>query len=332
MHCCEALRDEGIELVLDVKLDLRDEYDGYLFHRFPTAKFFPVVQRLKDAGKVIVWETDDLLTDIPASNPARHSITDADLERYEACLDLADWIIVTTPQLAKEMNRSNVLIGPNLIDLSAYPAFKEQDKEDVVRILWAGGGSHEEDLDMIAPALAEIKNEYGARVEIGFFGYLPTLTPFAHTFHPFVGLGEYIPRLTELQPHIGLAPLVDNRFNRCRSPIKYLEYTGVNAVTVASDLEPYHGIVGAMVGDWDEAIGMLVDDLELRNEMLMRARRDVEVNHSWREAKKETWIEFIRTALIGLSPKATIGCPNTNCNEIDRHKHNSERPQCSVEE
>jgi len=54
------------------------------------------------------------------------------------------------------------------------------------------------------------------------------------THQPFVPLSEYNQTLCKLNLDIGLCPLVDNRFNRCKSAIKFYEYAMVGTCTMAS--------------------------------------------------------------------------------------------------
>src|SRR5690349_12540601 len=102
-HCHKELLEEGIELVPSEKLDTRDRYDVYVFHRDLTERFFPWVEKLKDRGSKIVWEADDLLTHVPRWNNLWGRYQGENLARYQKCLDLADWIIVSTEALKREL-------------------------------------------------------------------------------------------------------------------------------------------------------------------------------------------------------------------------------------
>ena len=51
-------------------------------------------------------------------------------------------------------------------------------------------------------------------------------------------LSSYLTFLSTLT--IGVAPLRDTEFNRCRSDVKFLEYASQGVVSVLADLPPYH--------------------------------------------------------------------------------------------
>ena len=72
---------------------------------------------------------------------------------------------------------------------------------------------------------------------------------------------------------IGLAPLADTAFNRCKSAIKTLDYAALGLAVVASDVAAYRGSLadgpGGMLAAnrpdaWFAALSRLVRDAELR--------------------------------------------------------------------
>lgn len=83
--------------------------------------------------------------------------------------------------------------------------------------------------------------------------------------------------LHDLQWDIGLAPLEDNEFNRCRSPIKFLEYTACGVATVASDVGVYRSVIGHQMGllvaddEWVPSVRLAVTNPALRRLFLSNA-------------------------------------------------------------
>ena len=89
---------------------------------------------------------------------------------------------------------------------------------------------------------------------------------------------EFLQALNHLHWDVGLAPLIDDSFNRCRSPIKFLEYTACHIPTVASDVSVYRSAIEAGCGllvrdqDWRPAIESLLSDGKLRQSCIDRAQ------------------------------------------------------------
>lgn len=94
---------------------------------------------------------------------------------------------------------------------------------------------------------------------------------------------SFLKTLGKIHFDIGLAPLADNPFNRCKSNIKWLEYSAHARAGIFSDLEPYresveHGKTGMLVGDdpkeWFEALEYLISNPNQRKAMGRAARKD----------------------------------------------------------
>jgi glycosyltransferase involved in cell wall biosynthesis len=79
---------------------------------------------------------------------------------------------------------------------------------------------------------------------------------------------------------IAIVPLQDNRFNSCKSNIKWLEYSACGIAGIYADLPPYntsveHGKSGVLVNDdpdkWFQAMCLLIDHPELRHSIARQA-------------------------------------------------------------
>ena len=313
-HCKEELAKENIELIVSPILDLRADYDVYIFHRSVRAGYLEEVKALKAKGKKIWFEIDDDHWNLPPWNPS--NLQNADLKVLNYVLDeVADKIIVTNENLANVIQRPDkTYIAPNLIDCNDYPSYKEN-KNEKLRILWAGSSFHEKDLEQLVEPLKYILENYD--VNVYFFGDIPEgLTKFKRIrntnlgimspdpkyspnlgFIPQTTLKEYAKVLTAIHPNIGLCPLEDNVFNRSKSNIKYLEYTMVNACTVASDIGPYKDIKGLKAGNWLKLLEKLIKNEDARKMLTFSAKIDVENNWSWQCPKKEIWMNLYRSVL-----------------------------------
>jgi hypothetical protein len=113
-------------------------------------------------------------------------------------------------------------------------------------------------------------------------------------FHiPFV----YPQVLRNLDLDIGLAPLLDNEFNRSKSCIKFYEYASLGTVTLASDVLPYNKEVNYLAKntykDWYKKLEKLIIDKEFREKILKEQQnyvfqnRDIKVvGDKWESAFK----------------------------------------------
>ena len=162
------------------------------------------------------------------------------------------------------------------------------------QILYMGTPTHRDDINMIIPVLRRIKRLHGEAVNICFMGGMPAEDDRAWMTRVHLPEGAHIyPVLCawlgdQRQFDIGIAPLRVNEFNRCKSDVKYLDYSSMGLATVASNLEPYrdcivHDVNGLLVGnsnqEWFSALdGLLRDDsrlLRLRKNALAFSHSEV---------------------------------------------------------
>ena len=108
---------------------------------------------------------------------------------------------------------------------------------------WAGSSGHKRDIEAVSDAIAQVMRAC-SQVDFAFMGdeeiyrSLSAVLPSGRiTYTPPGTLEEYLVFLQKLD--IGIAPLQDNPYNRCRSDVKFLEYASRGVVPVLSSLTPY---------------------------------------------------------------------------------------------
>jgi glycosyltransferase involved in cell wall biosynthesis len=109
---------------------------------------------------------------------------------------------------------------------------------------------------------------------------------------------EFATYLLSQECDLWIAPLADNHFNRCKSSVKFLEYSAHGAPGVYSRLEPYeslvipgeNGLLADSQEEWEQALAGLIENPDLRYELSVRAQMTVEQGwllsqhaHRWRE-------------------------------------------------
>lgn len=243
-----AAQSDGVNYAIHA--DSLERCDLALVQRtFPQAETWTLIEKILTSGKPVVYECDDLLLAVPDAHPLKARL-DACVPYVRELLAHADLVTVSTPALAAAYaayaRRIEVLPNGLPDRFWRWKPPLEPAPGKPVRIGFAGTASHIPDLELIEPALVDIAAKYGTTVEFLFYGCatqrlrrLPQAVwrPFGDDY------AGYCRALPRLGLHIGLAPLVDNPFNRCKSDIKWQEYAACGAAGVYSDLEPYRDAV-----------------------------------------------------------------------------------------
>lgn len=266
-----------------------------------------LLYRKQVKGTKIIWDTDDLMTAIPEWNPVHHLMKDADIERFKLMAESADLVTVSTSPLAHDLDlQVPYLVAPNLVDLDDWRGGLTHPSDDgQIRIIWAGSETHENDLLTIVPVIRHLIQKYGEKVKFIFMGYMPKdlfLSSICQiTYVDLVPVGLYAQTLMRIKPHIGLAPLVDCRFNQCKSNIKYLEYTMAGAVSVCQLGSGAYDLCESSVqpsnqDEWIEAFEWLISNPDERHNLHQQAFMHVAQNFSWQHSQsvQDKWIKIFQ--------------------------------------
>jgi glycosyltransferase involved in cell wall biosynthesis len=246
-------------------------------------------------GKKIIVECDDGL-DLNEDSPFRqdHAKSDAKFV-ITRTMEFADMITTTTPYLADQLMvyNDNVKILPNSIDLESWEFPYRKNETGYLRIGWAGSITHLEDVKMIVNPVKKIFKEYpkSQLVIIGdprvanLFDGLPV------EFMNGVPYEVWPAKLHSLQLDIGLAPLRNTYFNKCKSNIKWMEYSIAGIPGVYSPVvyqlhnEKFDGLYGQIAENedqWYRCIKNYIICPELRDDIAKRARSCVTTSHTLR--------------------------------------------------
>ena len=293
--------------------------DLFLVQRlFPCEETWPLLEKLIQRGKPLVYETDDLLISTPLGNPSRPS-TERAAPWILKLIQNATALTVSTEEMKRTLApyHSAIHVLPNLLDdeLWLTPTLPVRPGEPLV-IGFAGTPTHLLDLGFMGAALTRLQEKHGDRIRFVFMGCATEATKALPNFSflPFKpNYRTYAQTLQEAGIHIGLAPLHDNFFNRCKSNIKWLEYAACGIAGVYSDLPPYRdvragetGLVAANTADaWFEALDRLVSEPGLREAIVAEARREVEARYSLSGAGR-IYLDTLR-ALAGGEPRTADG-------------------------
>jgi len=319
-HACGHVRGEIVARELnrhfpnhhvDLKNDIvMSDYFGtemMIFQRQEHQAVFDKMMLAKEHGIKVVYEIDDdiLLTPKEFTGPfKKYSSPDmqASIMKF---MQEADALIVSTPVLAESLSArlpgKPIHVVRNFLNVDmweeAYIQKEAEGENGHVTIGWLASGSHTIDAPLIAEPLKILMEEVD-NLKLHFIGWItPEELPWAKAFgdrvvfHPWVNISVLPQAMKDFD--IGLAPLVDNPFNRAKSSIKALQTWALAAPCVASPLDPYidvieDGVTGFMPDDnspeaWLESLSKLVLDPALRKQMGLAGRKELYEKHDIRQ-------------------------------------------------
>jgi glycosyltransferase involved in cell wall biosynthesis len=149
---------------------------------------------------------------------------------------------------------------------------------------YMGSKGHQKDLAMVSPAIAQIMRQH-PHLRFETFGTIDLpdeLKPFRDRVCAYKTNTDYAGFLNQLQQlhwDIGLAPLEDTDFNRCKAPTKYIEYTTCGIATIASSgnvysqFIPENQILIAQPNEWRDKIQRLITNPALRVALVSEGQR-----------------------------------------------------------
>jgi hypothetical protein len=172
-----------------------------------------------------------------------------------------------------------------------------------------GGETHAPDLAYAAPALLRVLEKYSGKVILRIWGGKPAGALLSSPWVDWVEINEHdYARFAAFfggqKCDLFVAPLEDNLFNRCKSAIKFLEYSVLAAPGVYSDLPAYqmaiqHGVNGFLAAgleDWELCLEKLIESPELRAELGRKAQQSVKKDWLLSDHAPE-WAQVFRQAI-----------------------------------
>ncbi len=272
----------------------------------------------------MVYDTDDALDLVPPGN-LNYQAVKSRLELYEFLLKGADVVTTTTETLADHLRQwnQNVVVIPNSVDPEDWTP--QPRRTDGVRVGWTGSPTHFDDLAMAMDAVREVQKKrpftfvlqgicmeptlqelcdylrirWGNKFFEGPLGkpikrFMEKLSGIQYEFHPMVPMTEHSAKVCDLALDIGIAPLVDDAFNRNKSCIKYYEYAMAGAVTIASHVLPYSAEAPATAKNNRESWKRKLEwALDMNREPVWREQREWVLTHRNIETNVALWEQVL---------------------------------------
>jgi glycosyltransferase involved in cell wall biosynthesis len=286
--------------IVDGRLSGKDVLaaDAILLHRFmPGICELDTLKAILSAGKPVIYETDDLLTEVPDGIPNAEYMRSGK-EGIEFAIRHASALVVSTPFLAdwyRPMN-PNIYVLDNYLDFDRFYQRVPLKPGKKITLGMVGTSLMDYNFALVDSALRDLVKRYAGRIRFCFIGHRPPSGWEKHPaveFHPVLhDYQDYVKWLLDKQLDIALVPLVNDTFNHSKTAIKWLEYAAAGVATVFSDSPVYRTVVengrnGLLVGnspdDWMTAIDSLVDNPAWRRQLARTAQAEVRKHFSLRE-------------------------------------------------
>ena len=278
-----------------------------------THESFPeMFAQLQKLGKKIIYDLDDTLWDIPATNLSHRYYPRKELRKVEAVMRSCDCLTTSTVPLQEFLQKkvdTPVFILPNHV---WHQEFGEKPKNEKIKIGWAGSYTHNGDFDhYLVDVLRNLPTD---KVEFHTFGFNPQyLKPFSK-FTEWIEFEKYHDAFMEMNWDIGIIVANNNMFNKCKSNIKYFEYSQMKCVSIASSTYPYvntieHGVDGFLIDniktDWKTHIYRMIEDEPYRLEIANKAYDKVASKYTWesqRDVIEQRYLDIFDYLFEGKEP------------------------------
>lgn len=291
------------------------ESDIVVFQLQTDSKIATLIDVCKKAGIMTVMDMDDDLLNVPLWNPSYYALGTKRTELYDSVngkpmnvaanrkkaknikkmLRKVDLITVTGEGLRNTYSKFNkVKILPNSVDLERIKTSRRSRDgfffgSDKIRIFWQGSATHVADLAMLKSAIITITHKYP---QVQWFIWGSLYNDFAKMVgipsdrvetKETVSMERYYEHLKKIRMDIGICPLINDKFNECKSNVKWLEYSLSGIPSVVSDISTYTNsvipegtaLVAKTTNDWVKHLSRLIEDSLLRERIAEDAKAQV---------------------------------------------------------
>lgn len=324
------------------RADLR-QADVVIVQRGFTRRAWQLQQRARRYGAAVIYEIDDLLTELPSHISNRDAVA-SQRGWLLRCLQGCDLVSVSTDRLGAALPVRPVFTVPNYacpLGDAPLPAQGHGPVSLLIASMDRLAG------DFIFPALRALDSR---RVQVVVVGppaqqYRDAGIPVQA--QPLMPRDRFIAFARGLANPVAVIPLEDSRFASCKSAIKWFEYAEAGIPVLCSNVSPYRdvveeGITGRLVINeteaWHRALLAAVEDSAWRASAARAAREVVRRDHTlehtvqaWRSAIEQalarrrvlgvvtaTWAWRVADRLGGMVEHALLGLRRVNRDRLAR--------------
>ena len=239
-------------------------------------------EKLKKAGKYLIYILDDDLLNVPPNISAFSHYSQKDIQN----------------NIKTIMNHCDCLLSPSIKIIEKYghkfkntgvleqPAsiISNSKKKNLIKIGFAGSVDRSSEIKKILPDVIDyFHTKYGNRIEFNFIGISPIFSKeYNIKYYKFEkNYKTYRNKIIELNWDIGIAPLEDNEFNNCKHYNKFIEYSSLGIAGIYSNVTPYKEIIleretGLLSENnsksWIEMIELYIEDSNLLDKIVKQSQ------------------------------------------------------------
>lgn len=221
--------------------------DIVMFVRSSTMLELALVKKLKKKKKFIVYILDDDLLNIGQELiSTKYFEMPRVQKRIRKILELSDVLMSPSLRILHKYGRTTSPRPVLIEEPCKIIPNNTRERNNKTKIGFAGSSDHNNELDnMLHNVLNRIYLEYKDIVDVEFIGAKPKIVDILGFKHyPYTDdYDSYQKLLIDLNWDIGLAPLADTEFNKCKHYNKYIEYAAIGCVGIYSNIEPYTRII-----------------------------------------------------------------------------------------
>ena len=229
------------------------------------------------------------------------------LKAIEKSLQMASVVTTTTEKMKMYLNNfnDNVIVVPNCINPKVFPYLNIKRNDKTIRVGYALGSSHYEDLMSILPSLVRIVKKYPnvKYYHIGqWFGVVSKYIPKDKLVkYGWINADGHGYRMATMGLDIGICSLSNHEFNSYKSSIKFYEYSATKTATLAKESLPYmeditDGVNGSLyysADDFEKRLEELIINKQKRVKIANKAY-DYVMKYRTIERIAPDWVKMIK--------------------------------------
>lgn len=260
----------------------------------------------------IIYEIDDDLISIDKNHPNYYEFVDKK-KTIEYLVSCCDTVTVSTQHLKEKLSNLNTNIKVIKNSLNDMLTLKNNFKRsNVIKIGYMGTLTHKNDVKIIEDAINNVKKYFSKKGKQVIFETVgvsdekiecsnPINIPFKYSKYPY--FIRWLKQIIDWD--VAIAPLENTQINQSKSEIKYLEYSSLELPGIYSNIGAYSQVIknnetGILVNnsteEWQYALIKLIENNNLRNQIVNDAQNDIKTNYSI-ESMIDSWESLLKNLL-----------------------------------